>query len=186
MADIDIVINNYGGWPAAFYQPPLAPPSIEDMIQADESTDTEYKSTFQWDVKENKKNEDLRKASLKTVAAFLNTEGGTLVIGVADDKTILGLEQDLKLTRDSLDVFERAFRDIFDKAIGVDFSQYCSVRFPKAVDGKQVCVVEVKQAPEPAFLNFNQAQEFYIRRGNATKSLDPKEQHAYIRKKFNA
>lgn len=186
MTEIDTVVAEHGGWPGAFYKAPPAPASIEDIIKADESAEIEYKSSFQWDVNENKKNEELRKSSLKTVVAFLNSEGGTLVIGVADDKTILGLEQDLKFTRNTTDGFERTFRDIFDKVIGVDFSQYCKFEFPKSTDDKQVCVISVEAAPEAAFLTFGQTQEFYIRRGNASKALTSKEQHEYTRKRFGA
>ena len=33
-------------------------------------------------------------AALKTIAAFLNTEGGDLLIGVDDDRRVLGIEHD--------------------------------------------------------------------------------------------
>ncbi len=185
MKQVDEVINKHGGWPDAFYQAPPPPPSVEEIIQADEGMEVEYKSTFQWDVKENKKNTELQKASLKTVAAFLNSAGGTLVIGVTDDKQIFGLDQDIKLTRDSLDWFEQTFRNVLDNAIGVDFAPYCNVRFSKAPDEKQVCVIEVKKSKEPVFLKFQGKEEFFIRRGNATKTLTAKEQHDYVRKRFS-
>lgn len=185
MKQVDDTINEHGGWPGAFYQAPPAPPSVEEIIQADESLEVEYKSTFQWDVKEKKKNTELQKSSLKTVTAFLNSAGGTLVIGVTDDKQIFGLDQDIKLTRNSLDWFEQTFRNILDNAIGVDFAPFCNVRFSKTSDGKHVCVVEIKESKEPVFLKFQGKEEFFIRRGNATKSLTAKEQHDYIRKRFS-
>lgn len=184
MKEVDEAIAKHGGWPNAFYVPPPPPPSIEEIIEADESSEIEFKSTFQWDVKEGKKNQDLQKSALKTLAAFMNSDGGTLVIGVTDDKEIYGLDKDLTLTRDSLDWFEQTLRNAFDNGIGVDFQQYCTTRFPTAPDGKRVCVVEMKPSSEPAFLKFQGKQEFYIRRGNATKSLEPKEQFDFIRKRF--
>ena len=33
-------------------------------------------------------------AALKTIAAFLNTEGGDLLIGVDDNREVLGIEND--------------------------------------------------------------------------------------------
>ena len=107
------------------------------------------------------------------------------MIGVADDKQICGLEEDFKLTRNSLDWFEQTFRNVLDKAIGADFAPYCDVRFSKSPDGKDVCVVEVQQSDEPVFMDFQGKQEFFIRRGNATKILTAKEQHDYIRKRFS-
>jgi hypothetical protein len=88
MAEIDRAIEEHGGWPEAFYVPPPPPPTVEEIIQADESSEIEYKSTFQWDVRESKRNKDLQKATLKTLAAFLNSDGGTLVIGVTDGKEL--------------------------------------------------------------------------------------------------
>ena len=187
----DETINRHGGWPDAFYNPSPEPPSIEEIVKLDENSEIEYKSTFQWDVRENKKNPDLRKSCLKTIVAFLNSKGGTLLIGVTDDKEICGLEQDLKMTKDSLDWFEQTFRNLCDDSIGVDFSQYINVRFQNTPDEKQVCIVEIDPAPEPTFLNFQMKesqpkQEFFIRRGNATKPLEPKEQHDYIKKRFGS
>ena len=184
MTEIDQVIDQHGGWPDAFYVPPPPPPTIEEIIQADENGEIEYKSTFQWDVREQKKNPDLQKATLKTLAAFLNSQGGTLVIGVTDDREIFGLERDLSFTKGTTDQFERTVRQSFDKVIGVDFSGYVKFRFAAAPEEKQVCIMDVEAAPEPAFLKLSNTEEFYIRRGNASVPLSPKEQHDYVRKRF--
>jgi predicted helicase len=185
MAEIDTVINSHGGWPDAFYQAPPPPPSVEEIIKADESHELEFKSTFQWDVKENKKNTELQKSCLKTIAAFLNTKGGTLVIGVTDDKEFYGLEADLKLTKGTPDMFEQTFRHAMDKCIGAAFSPYCKIRFTTSPNNKQVCVVEVEKSKEPAFLTFQGKEDFLIRRGNATKPLSAAEQHDYIKQHFS-
>ena len=185
MKQIDDTINKHGGWPDAFYVAPPPPPTIEEIIQADECHELEYKSTFQWDVKENRKNKDLQKPCLKTIAAFLNTKGGTLVIGVTDGKEIFGLEQDLKLTKGTTDQFEQTFRQAMDNCIGPAFAPYCKIRFAYAPDGKQVCVIEVEKGKEPAFLKFQNQQDFFIRNGNATKALTASEQHDYIRQHFD-
>ena len=185
MTEIDKVIEEHGGWPDAFYVPPPPPPTIEEIIEADESRELEFKSTFQWDVRENEQNKELRKSVLKTLAAFMNSEGGTLVIGVTDDKEIHGLDDDLKLTKQTLDGFEQTLFNVFENAIGVGFVQFCPMRFADTADGKKVCVIEVEPSSEPAFLTFQGKQEFFIRRGNVTKSLEPSDQNDYIRKRFN-
>ncbi|UES36825.1 type ISP restriction/modification enzyme [Roseibium aggregatum] len=184
MAEIDKVIEKHGGWPGAFYQPPAPPPSVEEIIGADESRELEFKSTFQWDMREGKQNKTLQKQVLKTLAAFMNSDGGTLVIGVTDDKEIIGLEHDLKLVKDSLDVFEQTLLNVFSSAIGAPYSLYCKMRFADAQDGKRVCVIDVTAAKEPVFVNFQQQHEFFIRRGNATVSLNASEQHTYTRQRF--
>jgi len=184
MAEVDKVIEKHGGWPGAFYQPPPPPPSVEEIIGADESRELEFKSTFQWDMREGKQNKALQKQVLKTLAAFMNADGGTLVIGVTDDKEIIGLEHDLKLVKDSLDVFEQTLLNVFSRSIGAPYSQHCRMRFVDAQDGKKVCVIDVAAAKEPVFVDFQGQHEFFIRRGNATVSLNASEQHTYTRQRF--
>ena len=70
---------------------------ISELIVLGDSVTLEFKSTLQWDVIHDQMNNNLRHSSLKTISAFLNTEGGTLIIGVEDDGTIFGLDNDLKL-----------------------------------------------------------------------------------------
>jgi len=136
------------------------------------------------DVKEGKQNKDLQKSVLKTLAAFMNTEGGTLVIGVTDDKEIHGLEDDLTLTRDSLDFFEQNVLSVFSNTIGVPYAQHISIRFADAPGGKKVCVIVAAPSPEPVFLEFQGKHEFFVRRGNASIALSPSEQHTYIRQHY--
>ncbi len=75
------------------------------MVQSLESKTLEFKSTLQWDVHQKQKNKELHHPVLKTVAAFLNTEGGTLLIGVDDEGNVLGLNDDLKVSGKTLDKF---------------------------------------------------------------------------------
>ncbi|WP_448327785.1 type ISP restriction/modification enzyme [Sulfitobacter sp. M13] len=184
MDEVDAAIEKHGGWPGAFYQSPPPPPSVEDIIVADESRDLEFKSTFQWDMREGKQNKLLQKQVLKTLAAFMNADGGTLVIGVTDDKEIIGLEHDLKLVKDSLDAFENRLLSVFSSAIGAPYTLHCKMRFADVRDEKIVCVIDVLAAKEPVFVDFQSQHEFFIRRGNATVSLNASEQHTYIRQRF--
>ncbi|WP_297778422.1 type ISP restriction/modification enzyme [uncultured Roseovarius sp.] len=185
MAEIDKVIEKHGGWPGAFYQPPPPPPSVEEIIGADESRELEFKSTFQWDMRKGEQNKSLQKQVLKTLAAFMNSDGGTLVIGVTDDKEIVGLEHDLKLVQNSLDAFENRLLSVFSSAIGAPYSLHCKMRFADAQNGKKVCVIDVAAAKEPVFVDFQGQHEFFIRRGNATVGLNASEQHTYTRQRFS-
>ena len=69
--------------------------SADELIRQGESKTLEFKSTLRWNLKENRKDDQrITHAALKTIAAFLNTEGGDLLLGVADDGTISGIERD--------------------------------------------------------------------------------------------
>ncbi len=52
--------------------------SIAELASLGESATLEFKSSLQWDVVQNAVNKELRNSSLKTIAAFLNSSGGTL------------------------------------------------------------------------------------------------------------
>ena len=63
--------------------------SAEELIQRGESKTLEFKSTLRWNLVEDRKDDKrVTHAALKTIAAFLNTEGGDLLLGVADDGAI--------------------------------------------------------------------------------------------------
>ena len=145
---------------------------ISELIKLPESPQLEYKSTFQWDVKQNRKNEDLRLSVLKTIAAFLNSEGGTLIIGVEDNGNVFGLEKDLSLlSRGDLDQFEQTVINLVCDRIGASFTQLLKTRF-ETIEGKDVCAINVKKSTKPVFLKSNKGLEFYIRAGNTSRSLD--------------
>jgi hypothetical protein len=186
MAEIDRVIEAHGGWPGAFYQPPPPPPTVEEIIKADESRELEFKSTFQWDIRKREKNKSLQKEVLKTLAAFMNTDGGTLVIGVTDDKEIIGLENDLNLVRGSKDEFENLLFNVAQRTIGAPYIQHCKLRIVDATEGKKVCVIEVARSNEPVFVEFDGKHEYFVRRGNATASLNARDQYQYMQERSSS
>jgi CheY-like chemotaxis protein len=85
---------------------------ISELLKLPESDRLEYKSSLQWDVRRNCENKDLRFNILKTIVAFLNSKGGTLVVGIEDSGSVFGLEKDLSLlTNGNLDKLERTIVD---------------------------------------------------------------------------
>lgn len=146
-------------------------PPIADLLQRSEGDRLEFKSTLQWDVRENKENKGLQHNCLKTIAAFLNTEGGVLLIGVEDDGTVYGLEKDLQcLKNGTLDKFERHLVQLIENQIGRGFLTSIKIRFER-ISEQDVCGVYVKASDRKAFLNSEKGLELYQRTGNATKSL---------------
>ncbi|MEH2252845.1 RNA-binding domain-containing protein [Nostoc sp.] len=156
---------------------------ISELIQLPESDRLEYKSTFQWDVKLNRENKDLRFSTLKTIVAFLNSEGGTLIIGVEDNGNIFGLEKDLSLLKNgNLDKLERTVIDSVCNHIGKNFTQQIKIRFEKIyreddtnrIDGKDVCAIDVKKSVRKAWLQRTGEKklEFYVRMSNKSEPLE--------------
>src|SRR5208283_3043698 len=68
--------------------------NLRELIAQGESDSLEFKSSFRWDLRENKVNRALEGVVLKTIAGYMNGNGGTLLIGVADDGRVVGLGHD--------------------------------------------------------------------------------------------
>ena len=158
---------------------PVADLGIADLIALGESASLEFKSTLQWDVVQNQINKELRYQVLKTIAAFLNSDGGTLVIGVEDNGNVFGLERDLTTMKNSLDQFEQMLMNLVDTHLGGHLGYYLHVRFEE-IEGHPVCAVDVDKASQPVFTKKNELVEFYVRMGNTTRALDTQETTQYV------
>jgi hypothetical protein len=73
---------------------PLTAEAVKQMISLGESELLEFKSTIRTNLRAGKPGKEIELAWLKSVVAFCNTEGGTILIGVNDSGEILGLEAD--------------------------------------------------------------------------------------------
>ena len=158
---------------------PAAKRPLRDLISMGEGIGLEFKSTLQWDVVRETQNKGLRDAVLKTLVAFMNSEGGTLLIGVEDSGQIFGIERDLSMLGGSRDRFLQLVNTLVADRIGTQFSPYVTVRLG-AVNEKPICVVDTSKSSEPAFLSGPKGREFYVRVGNTTRSLDPEATLAYL------
>lgn len=152
---------------------------IRDLVKLGESAVLEFKSTLQWDVVQKQPNKALRKSCLKTIAALMNTNGGTLLIGVEDDGIILGLDNDLAMLGGSRDKFEQLLVSLVSDQIGPALAHYYHIRFEET-GGKLVCIVEADPVGEGVFVNGDKGKEFFVRVGNTTRSLDPADTLAYL------
>lgn len=155
-------------------------PSVADLIAGGESAALEFKSSLRWDMRQQQVNKTLQKVIAKTIAGFLNSEGGTLLIGVADDGTIVGIDPDMKtLARGDRDGFEQSLVRTLKDYLGPEYGPCCRISYD-AIDGHMVCRVDVERSPKPVFLTDGQNKEFYARTGNTTQPLDAQRAHEYI------
>ena len=154
--------------------------TLEDYLAHGEDATVEFKSTFRWDLNTEQVNPVLQKAVAKSIAGFLNTQGGVLLIGVSDDGSIIGIENDINsLKRRDRDGFQQALTQAITKYLGAEFCRYIQISFSEK-DKKTVCIVKVESGPKPVFLEDRTGKEFYIRLGNTTRSLDIEKAHEYI------
>ena len=148
------------------------------LIAQGENAQLEFKSTARWNLKEAKKDRTMEEVILKTVAAFLNTHGGTLLIGVADNGNILGLQPDYQtLQKKNRDGYELWLtNDLLLKEMGKDLAPYIAISF-HIIEQQEICKITAQRAPEPVYVHIRnkagQLEEcFFIRTNNSTGKLD--------------
>jgi hypothetical protein len=152
---------------------------VAALIAKGESATLEFKPSARWDLKLNIANKDMEHVIVKTVAALLNTEGGDLLIGVADDGSILGLDKDYKMfgKKNSRDAFENFLTTLLLNNLGKDSSALFSITF-HVLEGKDVVKVAVKPSPKPVY---DKDGHLYIRAGNSTRQLNARETVDYCK-----
>lgn len=153
---------------------------FNEMMASGEHEKLEFKSALRWDTKRQHVNKELEKTIMKTVAAFLNSDGGYLMIGVDDQGKPIGLEKDfISLPKPNADGFENHFNNLFNQMIGPEFRRLVQLVF-KNLDGQTVCLINIKPGHKPAYLKTVDGEDFYIRTGNATTPLKMSEVATYI------
>ncbi len=153
---------------------------IKELINSGEHEKLEFKTSLRWDAKRNQVNKELEKTIMKTVAAFLNSEGGCLLIGVGDLGESIGLENDFAtLAKPNADGFENHFNNLFNSMIGAEFRRFVKLTFNN-INGKVVCLTNVESSRKPVYLKIGSGEDFYIRTGNVTTPLKMSEVATYI------
>ena len=149
---------------------------LEHLITLGESDTLEFKSTLRTNLKTGEKDKRMEKAVLKTLTAFLNSEGGTLLIGVADDGEILGIDEHSFDNRDKLNLH---MTNLISSQIGDEFLPY--IRFKLVEFGeKAVMKVVCKRCGIPVFLKENKTEQYYVRSGPSSVELIGSDMVKYI------
>jgi hypothetical protein len=157
---------------------------LEELIGEGESYKTEFKSSLLWSYRKKEVRKELQYDVVRSIASFMNSEGGTLLIGVSDTKEILGLEKDYEKLGNGhahRDGFENRLTEEITKFTGKEYRKYAKVEFFDNLDKKEICVVTVIKSPLPVILRYNDRDEFIVRNGNRTQKLDIREALSYIK-----
>ncbi len=158
--------------------------TIHDFIARGEGPTLEFKTSVRWDVRQGTVNKELEKVVAKTIAGFMNKDGGTLVVGVTDDGAIVGLEPDMKtLRKPSEDGLSLHLTEILNKYLGEVAAAAASISFAH-VDGQAIAVISAEPATRPVFLEDANASEFYVRSNASTRLLDVREAAQYITQRW--
>ncbi len=140
---------------------------LDQLIKNGEDLRLEFKSTLRWNLHADRKDPKIEHSVLKTIVAFLNTDGGTLLIGIDDNGELVGIKADQFLNEDK---YLLHFSNLVSSKIG---SQYCRKIKWSLVSyktGKVLCV-ECTPSTKAVFLKSDNEEQFFIRTGPATVEL---------------
>lgn len=150
--------------------------TIRNLLNLDESKNLERKSTLRFDIRQNKIMDHITDTILKTIVAFLNTDGGNLIIGQADDKSLIGIEED-KFKND--DDASKYLKDKIKSKIGIKYLEtFINYKFHKH-ENKTILLINCTKLPNNDRAFFNN-DEFYIRSGPSNTKLSIKDTIDYI------
>jgi DNA-binding response OmpR family regulator len=156
--------------------PDLTEADLSALVTQGESERMEFKSTLRWNLHTNKPDKRIENACLKTVAAYMNTSGGNLFVGVDDEGTPLGLEQDQFANEDKLLLH---WNGLIKTCLGVEFTPYVRSTV-RDLGGQRVLFVQCVPASQPVFLRRDNDELFCVRTGNGSQPLKPSEILAYL------
>ena len=158
------------------------PTTIEQMVFQGEGIYTEFKSTLRVNLHTGQKDNAMEHSVIKTINGFLNSrEGGTLVIGVADDGSALGLGNDLFENEDKMDLH---LGNLISAQLGTTTMLNIKPGFHD-YKGERVLLVDCKPSKVPVYLKKGNDEEFYIRAGGSSARLTPSQMTEYIKQRFN-
>jgi hypothetical protein len=152
----------------------------KEIIKQGETDKIEFKSTLRFNLHTGKFGREIEHAALKSIAAFLNSWGGILLIGVDDQQNIAGIEAD-KFENDDKALLH--LTNMVKERLGTHFMQFinCSV---ETIESRKIMRIDVAPSNKPAYLIQNNEEFFYIRTGPSTTDLKPSRIYDYIHNRF--
>ncbi len=194
--------------PARPNTPSIADVTFQALVRGGENEFVEFKSSALWsksltrgeiassgskDV--HRFGKDTSKVMIaKTIAGFLNTEGGNLVIGIREDKSgsgneIIGIEGEFSRLKDPCSdgyrrmLIDEVIRKFLPPEIFHHLNKYIRIHFMKSGD-HTLCWLEIKKADDGVFVNVQDDESFFIRIDAETRQIADKALVDYCRKRF--
>jgi hypothetical protein len=158
--------------------------SIDEIvkeIKQGESETQEFKSTLRTNTHTKVADKRIEHATLKTIAAFLNTKGGTLYIGITDNGKILGIEKD---GFQNTDKFHLHLTHLINNKLGKHAQSLIEIKTIEIKD-RNIARIDCTKSKLPIFLKQGETEEFFIRTGPQTQELKGSDLINYTNKRFH-
>ena len=154
---------------------------IMNLAREGESATAEFKESFSLDVRKGTKEDYIELSCLKTIVAFLNTNGGVLLVGVTDAGKISGVRAEVEKFYKSNDAFLLHFKNQLKQRIGEQNYPFINQHLVE-LGRAYVLMVDCKPATSPCYLD---GKEFYVRTNPATDKLEGSKLVEYVQNHFN-
>jgi len=161
--------------------------TIDQLIANDEDAAVEFKSTARWDIREERRNPAIEDAIVKTAAAFLNTDGGTLLVGIGPEGTLVGLDLDYAHVKPSNgDGFVNWLTTHLVNALGAAAVMRTRARII-CHQGVAVCRLDVGRSTRPVWAKTSKEPDvFFVRMNNSSRPLAHGERDEYIAHRWSS
>lgn len=163
---------------------------VQELIAKGESKHLEFKSTGRKNLYTGHKDPEIEWSVVKSIAAFMNTQGGDLLIGIDDHGKPIGIEEDYPFVRQGRDGWEQWLTNLIGTTLGVVEAAGISVHYCELND-KTIACVETSKASKPVFAEHTKSAKpstalgnsyFFVRLNNKTVQLSGDELIDYTRK----
>jgi len=154
---------------------------LADVMIKGENDSVEFKSTIRTNLHTGGADKRMELAVLKTLAGFLNTDGGTLVIGVSDDGAPVGIKRDGFPSEDKMSLH---LVNIVKDRMGPGVMTAMNTHFDD-YENNRVMIIRCKRSSNPVYVKDENVERFYIRTGPSTTELTLSQAQSYIKQRFN-
>ncbi|MGP5310237.1 N-6 DNA methylase [Vreelandella alkaliphila] len=160
---------------------------VRYMLEKNENKFIEFKQYFflsasqvHNDTESIKANKSEQKKVIKNIASFINSEGGSLLIGVNDRGEVVGVDREMaRLKMKKTESYIKALEDAVKSLLGEGISKFLDIK-EVVIDDMIIILLNCKPSPRAVFCD----KEFYIRRSAASEALYEHEMLKYIQTHF--
>ena len=153
---------------------------LDALLSDGETTTVEFKATLRMNLHTNQPDPRMELAILKTIAGFLNQRGGTLIVGVADNGSPIGLDADQFPNEDRMHLH---LTNLIRDKIGPHHMMYIHPHF-EDLNSHRVLVVQCTPSRSAVYVMDGNTERFYIRTGAATTELSASQMQQFIKTRF--
>lgn len=150
-----------------------APRTLEEIIRDGETNQVEFKPALLYNFSTGKAGIGIKGIIAKSICAFLNSNGGFLIIGVTDNGEPQGLSYDYSLAgkKKEKDFFMLEFDQMLEHFLSFSVKNNVSGQFYE-YNEKEIFVVTITPSKRrPVFLKGQNGKEFYVRGEASSRRL---------------